>query len=170
MEISGQTFSTVLWRYSMTDRIRRRNFVTGVAVGGIGLTATPPGPVQQPAGITQAGGSGAVDTGKPYFPMLLGNGVDHVLIGYSGTMGACAGHEQWQYEKTIIGWFKSDRKGPQGGSILNLLQCGNIVRRGIDADGIDTAGILATDSHEARKVTCCTGISGSGGSSIRTPA
>jgi len=86
------------------------------------------------------GDVGAVlSSGKPYFPMLLGNGMEHVLIGYSGAMGACAGHEHWSYGTTDTGWFRPDRRTRPSRGVLNLLQCGYIVRPGIHADGIDTA-------------------------------
>ncbi|NOZ22494.1 MAG: hypothetical protein GXP25_15540 [Planctomycetes bacterium] len=89
-------------------------------------------------------------SGKPYFPMILGNGVEHALIGYAGAMGACSGHEQWAYGNTLsehnqhgatfTGWFRPDpRRRPMRG-VLNLLQCGYIVRKGVHADGIDLAG------------------------------
>ncbi len=104
-------------------------------------------------------------SGKPYFPMILGNGVEHVLIGYAGAMGACSGHEHWSYGNsmpahdptgaTFTGWFRPDtRKRPARG-VLNLLQCGYIVRKGVHADGIDQAkqrfdarsGLLITRGH-----------------------
>ena len=104
-------------------------------------------------------------SGKPYFPMILGNGFEHVLIGYSGAMGACSGHEQWAYGNTLAGhnqhgatftgWFRPDTRNHPAHGVLNLLQCGYIVRRGLHADGIDRAeqdfdansGILLTHCH-----------------------
>ncbi|WP_172594293.1 hypothetical protein [Mariniphaga sediminis] len=92
---------------------------------------------------------------KAYFPMILGNGVEHVLIGYSGAMGACAGHEHWTYNETHTGWYRPDtRKSPSMG-VLNMLQCSYIVRRGFHAEGIDMSeqkfdaksGILETQCH-----------------------
>ncbi|MFH1920749.1 MAG: LamG-like jellyroll fold domain-containing protein [Planctomycetota bacterium] len=101
------------------------------------------------------GDVGAVlSSGKPYFPMLLENGMEHVLIGYSGAMGACAGHEQWSYGTTDTGWFRPDRRTCPSRGVLNLLQCGYIVRRGIHADGIDTAEQVF-DARTGSLVTEC---------------
>jgi len=97
--------------------------------------------------------------------MVLGNGLEHVLIGYSGAMGACSGHEQWAYGNTLAGhnqhgatftgWFRPDTRNHPARGVLNLLQCGYILRRGLHADGIDRAeqgfdansGILLTHCH-----------------------
>lgn len=104
-------------------------------------------------------------SGKPYFPMILGNGVEHVLIGYSGAMGACSGHEQWAYGNTqsghnqsgatFTGWFRPDTRSHPAHGVVNLLQCGYILRRSLHGDGIDKAeqgfdassGVLLTHCH-----------------------
>jgi len=103
--------------------------------------------------------------GKPYFPMILGNGVEHVLVGYAGAMGACSGHEHWSYGNalhihdahgaTYTGWFRPDTRNRPARGVLNLLRCGYIVRKGVHADGIDLAeqefdarsGVLLTRCH-----------------------
>lgn len=86
--------------------------------------------------------------GKPYFPMLLGNGEEHVLIGYSGGMGACAAHEHWNFgnstgaesaRATETGWFRLDPRPSQHGWAVNMLQCSYIVCHGVHATGVDYA-------------------------------
>jgi len=66
-----------------------------------------------------------------------------VLIGYSGSMGACQAHEAWNYSnmnmETITGWYRSDIRRRPAFGVQNLLQCGYIVRQGIHADGLETA-------------------------------
>ncbi|NLX07695.1 MAG: hypothetical protein GXY33_21360, partial [Phycisphaerae bacterium] len=59
---------------------------------------------------------------QPYFPFLLGNGADAVLIDYSGSMHCDSGrlHIE-QHESAICAWYKSahrDRRGP----ILPIVQ------------------------------------------------
>jgi hypothetical protein len=80
---------------------------------------------------------------KSYFPMMLANGIDHVLVGYSGSMGACQAHEAWNYPnmnmETITGWYRFDIRRRPVYFVQNLLQCGYIVRRGVHADGIESA-------------------------------
>ncbi len=74
---------------------------------------------------------------RPYFPMLLGNGNDHVLIGYTGAMGGGGSHEQWIYDHAVLtGWFKSDRRG-ENHRVMNLIQCGYVLTNGLRAVGID---------------------------------
>lgn len=77
--------------------------------------------------------------GRPYFPMLLGNGLEQVLIGYAGAMGACSGHEYWSYGTTSTGWFRPDIRHRPAYGALSLLQCSYIVLRGIYADSIARA-------------------------------
>lgn len=74
---------------------------------------------------------------RPYFPMILGNGNDFVFIGYTGAMGGGGSHEQWVYDQaTLAGWFKSDRRGKDH-RLVNLLQCGYVIKHGLRASGID---------------------------------
>jgi len=108
---------------------------------------------EAPAEMATAGGSpnakpydvGAIFAkgNKSYFPMMLANGIDHVLVGYSGSMGACQAHEAWNYPnmnmETITGWYRSDLRRRPAYFVQNLVQCGYIVRRGIHADGIESA-------------------------------
>jgi len=145
----------------METRITRRRFGSVVmataaapAIASRAMAAAPPAKHATPG---DADVGAVLSSGKPYFPMLLGNGAEHVLIGYSGAMGACAGHEHWSYGTTHTGWFRPDRRSHPSRGVLNLVQCGYIIRRGIHADGIDSAdqaldahaGILATDCHFA---------------------
>ena len=124
----------------MEKGITRRSFssiimaatAAPVAVSSIIAEAAEPPPDRESDGAV-------LKPGKPYFPMLLGNGTDHVLIGFSGAMGACAGHEHWSYGTTHTGWFRTDRKSHPFRGVLNLVQCGYIIRQGIHADGIDSS-------------------------------
>lgn len=76
---------------------------------------------------------------RPYFPMLLGNGVDAVLIGYTGSMGGGGSHEHFGYDNAVLtGWFKADRKGVRTGRLIHLLQAGHVLTRGVRADSIET--------------------------------
>jgi hypothetical protein len=44
---------------------------------------------------------------KPYYPFLLGNGVDSVLVDYSGSMGCDSGHlHTEQHQGTPCAWYK----------------------------------------------------------------
>jgi len=151
----------------MEPHMTRRDFgsimaaaaVSPAAAGSaIGEDTRPRGPIR----IGKHDVGAVLASGKPYFPMLLGNGREHVLIGYSGAMGACAGHEHWSYRPTVTGWFRPDVRNRPARGVLNLLQCGYILRRGIHADGIDTAeqifdahsGVLVTDCHFANAEVC----------------
>lgn len=128
----------------MEQGITRRRFGSAVLAaaaapaGADSSIAKAAGPRQGPRLDEHDVGS-VLASGKPYFPMLLGNGQEHVLIGYSGAMGACAGHEHWSYGTTVTGWFRPGRKAQPAGAVANLLQCGYILRQGIHADGIDIA-------------------------------
>ena len=146
----------------MKNRITRRRFVSVMAA----VAAAPRSGDGAPSAAERLRESirndkhdvGEVLTcGRPYFPMLLGNGLEHVLIGYAGGMGACAGHEHWWYGHTLTGWFRPDvRQRPVSG-VLSLLQCSYIVQRGIYADAIDRAeqvfeardGVLISNCHLA---------------------
>ncbi len=141
----------------MTQRLTRRQFG---AVAGSLIAAVPTGrrsqTSQRSTEVAQQPDAHDVGErlrcGRPYFPMLLGNGEEHVLIGYAGAMGACAGHEHWSYDGVATGWFRPDTRHRPARGVLNLLQASYILRRGIHADGIDTAdqtfdartGILVT--------------------------
>lgn len=146
----------------MKKRITRRSFVSvmaAVAVAPHKVEGTSR-PAEQARNSIQ---TDKHDVGEmlrfssPYFPMLLGNGREHALVGYSGAMGACSGHEYWSYGLTPTGWFRPDVSRRPASGVLNLLQCGYIVRRGIYADSIDRAeqvfnprsGVLITDCHLA---------------------
>ena len=60
--------------------------------------------------------------GKRYFPFLLGNGIDCVLVDYSGSMSCNSGHlHVEQHQGAVCAWYKSihrDRKN----AIAPLLQ------------------------------------------------
>lgn len=116
----------------------------GVALALNGRNVGAAGPADDRAKQTPAAKQhdvGAIFGKKPYFPMILSNGIDNVLIGYSGSMGACQGHEAWNYAnmkiQTIGGWYRADIVRKR--FVENLLQCGYVVRQGIHADGIETA-------------------------------
>jgi len=142
----------------MEKRITRRRFgsvVTATAAApGIANRARAAAPPAQHTTVGDGDVGAVLSSGKPYFPMLLGNGMEHVLIGYSGAMGACAGHEHWSYGTTNTGWFGPDRRTRPSRGVLNLLQCGYIVRRGIHADGIDTVEQVF-DARTGSLVTEC---------------
>ncbi len=75
---------------------------------------------------------------RPYFPMLLGNGADSVLIGYNGSMGGGGSHEQFGYDNAVqAGWYKADRRGAKTNRLMNLLQAGYVVLKGVRAQGVD---------------------------------
>ncbi len=141
----------------MKRRITRRQFgstMVAAAAPTIVCRGTVMGSQLQQSRLVEADVGATLASGKPYFPMLLGNGHEQVLIGYSGTMGACAGHEHWSYGTTHTGWFRPDRRARPARGVLNLLQCGYFVRRGIHADGIDSAEQIF-DAHSGVLVTNC---------------
>lgn len=48
---------------------------------------------------------------KPYFPCLLGNGVDTVLLDYSGSMSCDSGHlHTEQHQGVICAWYKATHR------------------------------------------------------------
>ncbi|MCD6221340.1 hypothetical protein J7K25_04200 [bacterium] len=52
-----------------------------------------------------------MDKEKPYFPFLLGNGVDCVLIDYSGSMGCISEHlHREQHQGAIYAWYKATHR------------------------------------------------------------
>lgn len=110
---------------------------SGAAEPGVATVGSSRGAKPHDVGVIFAKGN------KSYFPMMLGNGIDNVLVGYSGTMGACQAHEAWNYGnmnmETITGWYRSDIRQRPALDVQNLLQCGYIVRRAIHADGIESA-------------------------------
>ena len=91
---------------------------------------------------------------RPYFPMLMGNGNDFVLVGYTGAMGGGGSHEQWVYDHAVLtGWFKSDRRGKDH-RLANLLHCGYVIKHGLRASGIDRF-TQHFDTHTATLHTDC---------------
>lgn len=49
---------------------------------------------------------------KPYFPCLLGNGVDAILLDYSGSMSCDSGHlHMEQHQGAICAWYKATHRG-----------------------------------------------------------
>ncbi|MDD5598429.1 MAG: hypothetical protein PHV82_10825 [Victivallaceae bacterium] len=59
---------------------------------------------------------------KRYFPFSLGNGIDCVLIDYSGSMACNSGHLHLeQHQGTICAWYKSTHRN-RGQSIVPLVQ------------------------------------------------
>ena len=146
----------------MKNRITRRNFVSTIAAIGVAPhiaegTSETGNPLQKSIRIDKHDVGEVLRCGRPYFPMLLGNGREHVLIGYSGAMGACSGHDYWSYGETITGWFRPDVSRRPVTGLLALLQCSYVVRRGIYADSIDTTeqvfdartGVLTSVCHLA---------------------
>jgi hypothetical protein len=147
----------------MKKHTSRRGFISNVAAGAA-VMAAPPRIVAKSASAVQQssqndiiGITGTQFSDRPYFPMLLGNGIDHVLIGYSGAMASCSGHEHWYFNTIMTGWFKSDRKLSPSHPLMNLLQCSFIIRQGIHADSVDASeqtfdcdtGVLLTSCHYA---------------------
>ena len=111
----------------MRDDITRRRFGSIVAATAAGAPAVMRRAMAQGSSTRELEQTKDHDVGvvlrcaKPYFPMLLGNGREHVLIGYSGSMGACAGHEHWSYGTTYTGWFRPDTRTRPARGVLNLL-------------------------------------------------
>jgi hypothetical protein len=59
---------------------------------------------------------------KPYFPFLLGNGVDAVLADYSGSMSCNSGHLHLeQHQTALCGWYKATHRNREHG-IMPILQ------------------------------------------------
>ena len=59
---------------------------------------------------------------KPYFPFLLGNGIDCILIDYSGSMSCNSGHLHLeQHQGTICAWYKATHRDC-GKPLLPILQ------------------------------------------------
>ncbi len=59
---------------------------------------------------------------KPYFPFLLGNGVDAVLADYSGSMSCNSGHLHLeQHQAALCGWYKATNRNREHG-IMPILQ------------------------------------------------
>lgn len=52
------------------------------------------------------------DIEKPYFPCLIGNGIDAVLLDYSGSMCCDSGHVHMeQHQGVICAWYKATHRG-----------------------------------------------------------
>ena len=143
----------------MEHPITRRRFgsivaATSAAPVAVSRAVADDTRLPEPRPVKEHGAGSVLAVGRPYFPMLLGNGQEHVLIGYSGAMGACAGHEYWSYGTTDTGWFRPDTRTHPARGVLSLVQCGYIVRRGIHADGIDMAEQVL-DARSGVLVTHC---------------
>src|SRR5690606_31905919 len=95
-----------------------------------------------------------VDESKVYFPMLMGNGKEHVLIGYSGAMGACAGHEHWSYNETMTGWFRPDTRQTPSYGVVNVLQNGYFIIKDYHAIGIESFEQRFDSFNEVLETTC----------------
>ena len=60
-----------------------------------------------------------------YFPFLLGNGIDSVLVDYSGSMACDSGHIHLeQHQGAICAWYKSTHRKafPDGKPIMPIIQ------------------------------------------------